>query len=55
LVLAVGSPAPFVVARTDRGPVALLGPADLDACAGDVEAFQRALSRSCAERHLDGI
>ena len=29
-VLAVGSPAPFVVARTDRGLVALLGPAELD-------------------------
>jgi hypothetical protein len=54
-VLAVGSPAPFVVARTDHGLVALLGPAELDACAGDVEAFSRALSRACAERQLDGI
>ena len=54
-VLAAGSPAPFVVARTDRGLVALLGPAELDACAGDVEAFSRALSRACAERQLDGI
>ncbi|MEI6254313.1 MAG: hypothetical protein WCP30_16070, partial [Mycobacteriaceae bacterium] len=54
-VLAVGSRAPFVVARTDRGLVALLGPEELDACAGDVEQFRRALSRACAERHLDGI
>ena len=54
-VLAVGSPAPFVVARTDRGLVALLGPAELDACAGDVEAFHQALSRACAARELDGI
>lgn len=35
--------------------VALLGPAELDACAGDVEAFSRALSRACAERQLDGL
>jgi hypothetical protein len=54
-VLAVGSPAPFVVARTDRGLVALLGPEELDACSGDVEEFRRALSRACTERHLDGI
>ena len=54
-VLAVGSPAPFVVARTDRGLVALLGPAELDACAGDVEQFSRALSQACTERQLDGI
>ena len=51
----VGSPAPFVVARTDRGLVALLGPAELDACAGDVEQFSRALIQACAERQLDGI
>jgi hypothetical protein len=44
-----------VVARTDRGLVALLGPAELDACAGDIEQFHRALSRVCTERHLDGI
>ena len=54
-VLAVGSTAPFVVARTDRGLVALLGAAELDACAGDVQAFSRALSRACAESQLDGI
>ncbi len=54
-VLAVGSPAPFVVARTDGGLVALLGPAELDACAGDVEAFQQALARACAARDLGGI
>ena len=54
-VLAVGSPAPFVVARTDGGLVALLGPEELDACAGDVEEFRRALMRACAERNLDGI
>ena len=54
-VLTAGSPAPFVVARTDRGLVALLGPADLDACAGDVEEFRRALSQACAERDLTGL
>jgi hypothetical protein len=54
-VLAAGSPAPFVVARTDRGLVALLGPEELDACSGDVVAFRQALIRACAERHLDGI
>jgi hypothetical protein len=35
--------------------VALLGPEELDACAGDVEHFHLALSRACAERDLDGI
>lgn len=54
-VLAAGSPAPFVVARTDHGLVALLGPEELDACSGDVEAFRRALSRAGSERDLDGI
>lgn len=54
-VLAVGSSLPFVVARTDRGLMALLGPEELDACSGDVEAFRRALSRACADRNLDGI
>lgn len=54
-VLAAGSPAPFVIARTDSALVALLGPADLDACSGDVEEFRRALSRACAERDLDGV
>jgi hypothetical protein len=37
------------------GLVALLGPAELDACAGDVEKFHQALSRACTERQLDGI
>ena len=54
-VLAAGSRAPFVLARTDRGLVALLGPEELDACAGDVEAFHEALGRACAERGLDGV
>lgn len=54
-VLAAGSPAPFVVARTDRGLVALLGPEELDACSGDVEEFRRALTRASSERGLDGI
>ena len=54
-VLAAGAPAPFVVARTDGGLVRLLGPAQLDACSGDVEQFRRALSRACAELGLDGI
>ena len=54
-VLAVGAGVPCVVARTDRGLVALLGPEELDACSGDVEAFHRALSQACAERQLDGI
>ena len=54
-VLAAGAPAPFVVARTEHGLVALLGPADLDACGGDVERFRAALARACAERGLVGI
>ncbi|MCB0923417.1 MAG: hypothetical protein KDB50_02550 [Mycobacterium sp.] len=54
-VLAAGSPAPFVVARSDRGLVAVLGPAELDSCSGDVERFRRTLSRACADRNLDGI
>ena len=54
-VLAAGSAPPFVIARTDRGLVVLLGPAELDACSGDVEEFSQALSRACAERGLDGI
>lgn len=54
-VLTAGSAPPFVVARTDRGLVALLGPEELDSCGGDVEQFRQALSRACAERHLDGI
>ncbi len=36
-VLAVGSPASFVVTRTDHGLVALLGHEDLDVYFGDVE------------------
>ncbi len=44
-----------MVARTDRGLVALLGPAELDVCSGDIEQFRRALIRACAERHLDGV
>ena len=54
-VLAVVTRLPFVVARTDHALVALLGPEELDACAGDVEAFRRALSGACAEQQLDGI
>jgi hypothetical protein len=44
-----------VVARTDRGLVALLGPAELDACAGDVDKFHQALSQACAQRQLNGL
>ena len=54
-VMAAGSPAAFVLARTDRGLLPLLGPAELDACAGDVEEFRRAVLRACADRDLDGI
>ncbi len=54
-VLAAGSPAPFVIARTDTALVALLGPEELDACAGDVDEFRRALRRACATRNLEGI
>lgn len=54
-VLAAGSRAPFVLARTDHGLVALLGPEELDACTGNVEAFHQALSRACAQRGLDGV
>ena len=35
---------PVVVARTSSGPVVLLGRAELDACAGDLDAFRTALA-----------
>lgn len=54
-VVALGSPAPFVVARIGRGLVVLLGPEELDECGGDVEKFRRALNQACAERNLDGV
>lgn len=54
-VLAAGPAMPFVLARTDHGLIPLLGPEELGACGGDVEEFRRALSRACADRHLDGI
>ena len=45
-----GGRAPVVVARTDRGPVLLLGPADLDTCGGSpdtlLEQVRRAADRT---------
>jgi hypothetical protein len=46
---AAGGQVPVVVAETDAGPVLLLGPGDLDACAGSmdrlVEAIEQAATR----------
>lgn len=49
---AVGGVAPFVVAETDAGIVDLLGPTELDACGGTIEAFLAAIERAVAERGL---
>ena len=43
---------PVVLAETAVGLVVLLGPAELDACAGSVEAFSAALDRSLAAAGL---
>ena len=39
---------PVVVARTGDGPVVLLGRAELDECAGDLNAFRSALDAAVA-------
>ena len=44
---------PSVLARTDDGEVVpVLGPDDLEACAGDVDAFERALRDALASKGL---
>ena len=45
--------APVVVAETDSGHVVLLGPAELDACAGSIDRLVEAIERSALERRLD--
>jgi hypothetical protein len=44
--------APVVLAETAVGPVLLLGPQQLDACAGSVEAFSDALDCALAAQGL---
>jgi len=46
----VGHEAPVVVADTDRGLVALLGPDEIDDCRGSPQRLSDAISRA-AERH----
>lgn len=43
---------PVVVARTDMGPVVLLRRAELDACAGDLDAFRAALAEAAVRLGL---
>jgi len=44
--------APVVVADTNGGPVLLLGPDALDACAGSIEALVESIERSAEQLHL---
>jgi hypothetical protein len=43
---------PCVLAHTDDGVVPLLGPAEIDACAGSVEALLAAVDRAAFARGL---
>jgi hypothetical protein len=43
---------PCVLAHTDEGPVPLLGPAEIDACAGSGEALVAAIDRAASARGL---
>ena len=47
-----GSPLPLVAAETDSGYVVLLGPDELDACAGSIERLHAALSTALADARL---
>jgi hypothetical protein len=47
-----GERIPCVLARVDGGLLTLLGPDDLDACEGDVDAFDRRLDRAVADYGL---
>lgn len=47
-VAAAGGPLPYVVAETDAGWVRLLGPAELEACAGDPAALTSAVEQARA-------
>jgi hypothetical protein len=54
--LAVAGQAPVVVAETDAGDiVALLAPADLDACGGSVERLVDAVERAARRLGLGGF
>ena len=44
--------APAVLVDTDGGPILLLGPAELDACAASTDALMAALRAAVAERGL---
>ena len=49
---AAGGTAPVVVAETDDRIVVLLGPAELEACHGSVDAMMAAIERALDERGL---
>jgi hypothetical protein len=51
-VVAAVEALPAVLAVTESGPVPLLGPAELEACAGDPEALVAAVHRAVADRSL---
>ena len=48
----VGGVAPVVVAETDAGYLLLLGPDDLDQCAGSIERFVHALKAAIDHHRL---
>jgi hypothetical protein len=50
--VAAGDQAPVVVARTARGPVLLLGPADLVACDGSAEALVARIEEALGDHGL---
>lgn len=49
---AAGGVAPVVLAATDVGHVVLLGPDDLEACAGSVDRLVEAVDAACARHGL---
>ncbi len=49
---AVAAAAPVVVAETDTGIVVLLGPADIDACAGSSERLMDAIEQAAQRNSL---
>ena len=49
---AASGQAPVVVAETDTGPMLLLTPSDLDACAGSINALVDSIERAAAQLDL---
>jgi hypothetical protein len=48
-----GSDRPAVIAETDHGLIALLGPDDLERCHGSPEGLTAALEQAAARHHLE--